>query len=170
MVNIKKIRQKLLENSGFSLSEQLLNILLLGALTLAIATGVVAAVSSHEKINTINNANVLLILAADSLCTELSYTSEVDKDLSSTVGPYFESQSVGYLAFLNNSQKGIDLVSGSTGVITNLVPSSANLKPVIQDLNYNRSTKVWDFTIKVCDISTGKTYVEQDLSVLRMGS
>lgn len=85
-----RTRNKLKNNTGFTLAETLLAVLILLLVSTIVATGMPAAKNAYEKIVVAANAQVLLSTGATALRDELgtSWAVKIDDDTSKTSGTF----------------------------------------------------------------------------------
>ncbi len=74
-----------LNNKGFTLSELLVTVLIMGLVTMAVGTGVTVALRNYRSISKISDADMLCQAAVTQLQNELLYSSEVDNSFGQTV-------------------------------------------------------------------------------------
>lgn len=85
-----RIRKKLKNNTGFTLAETLLAVLILLLVSTIVATGIPAAKNAYEKIIVAANAQVLLSTGATALRDELgtAWDVAIEDDSSKTTGAF----------------------------------------------------------------------------------
>lgn len=75
---MKRIKQIILDSTGFTLAETLLAILILLMVSTIVATGIPAAKNAYEKVVLASNAEVLLSTTMSELRNELGTARDVD--------------------------------------------------------------------------------------------
>ena len=106
-----RIKKKIRGNSGFTLAETLLVVLILLLVSTIVATGMPAAKNAYEKIIVAANAQVLLSTGATALRDELgtSWDVKIDDDTSKTSGTFvtYKSSDTGAKSkiYLNDENK-----------------------------------------------------------------
>ena len=90
---LQKLRTRLKNSSGFTLSELLITLLILLMVTVVMAAGIPSALRALYKVEDSSNAQVLLSMAVTRLRDELSTASEVKVDGETTITYTTESGS-----------------------------------------------------------------------------
>lgn len=101
---------KLKNRGGFSLTELLITVLILGLVSAVVAAGVPAAVAAHKKIVEKANAQLLLTTTTNALRNELDMASDI---------VVTESGGEVVISFTSNKKYSLTITSGSEGIIVN---------------------------------------------------
>lgn len=128
---IREMRRKLHNTNGFTLSETLMTVVLIGLITMAMAGGIVAAKNVYQRISLRADAQTLLATTVSAVTEDLSSVSSCDALLSSgssqqavtliqdgnPVEPavFFYAESRGYRMQYRNGIYGNGASGGNTG-------------------------------------------------------
>lgn len=128
---IREMRRKLHNTNGFTLSETLMTVVLIGLITMAMAGGIVAAKNVYQRISLRADAQTLLATTVSAVTEDLSSVSSCDALQSSgssqqavtliqegnPVEPaaFFYAESRGYRMQYRNGSYGNGASGGNTG-------------------------------------------------------
>lgn len=128
---IREMRRKLHNTNGFTLSETLMTVVLIGLITMAMAGGIVAAKNVYQRISLRADAQTLLATTVSAVTEDLSSVSSCDALQSSgssqteaaliengtPVGSnaFFYAESRGYRMQYRNGTYGNEASGGNTG-------------------------------------------------------
>lgn len=87
-----RIRRKLHTESGFTLAEVLLAVLILVMVSAIVATGIPVAKNAYEKVVLASNAEVLLSTTISALRNELGTAQDIQTSSDSTIITYYSAQ------------------------------------------------------------------------------
>ena len=125
---LQKLRTRLKNSSGFTLSELLITLLILLMVTVVMAAGIPSALRALYKVEDSSNAQVLLSMAVTRLRDELSTASDVKVDGETTITYTTESGSRSKLTVETagiNLQEYIDVITEGTQYKHLLVSNAA---------------------------------------------
>ena len=129
---MQKLRTRLKNSSGFTLSELLITLLILLMVTVVMAAGIPSALRALYKVEDSSNAQVLLSMAVTRLRDELSTASDVKVDGETTITYTTESGSRSKLTVETagddlgiNLQEYIDVITEGTQYKHLLVSNAA---------------------------------------------
>jgi prepilin-type N-terminal cleavage/methylation domain-containing protein len=166
-------------HAGFTLAETLITVTLIGVVFLAISGGFIAYQKAYTNITKKANAQTLLSTAVMEITNDLRNAdpSQINDDGSFYTSArgytiYYanetDSLSQGILVKPKDSDtsglKSMPLVTDKTnteGLYTYLEYSQESKT----NLQYDKTNKIFSFTISVCDLQSGKTLETQQISV-----
>lgn len=162
---------KLGETAGFTLAEQLLSALLIGLLSIAVATGLGVATRVYGAVSLEAGANQLMMRAVQEINDELAYAVLVSSD-----GRNYLSATTRTIVHLENSSnnQGISMTGvGLGGSLTAdeksivLIPRSAELNIRFDIVpSYSKSSNAWTYTISVSK-DDGAVLEQESMKVTR---
>lgn len=106
----RRLRYKIHSEEGFTLSETLMTVVLIGLITMAMAGGIVAAKNVYQRISLRADAQTLLATTVSAVTEDLSSVSSCDES-----NAFFYAESRGYRMQYRNGSYGKGASGGNTG-------------------------------------------------------
>ncbi|MDD3277257.1 MAG: prepilin-type N-terminal cleavage/methylation domain-containing protein [Lachnospiraceae bacterium] len=172
------MRQRIRSQSGFSLSELLVTVLVMLLATSIVAGGVVAVRNAYINITLKADAQTLLSTTISALEDDLRYASNIEEYQYPDKKKYwaFDSADRGYHMYLKNDSdtEGI-LVCNTQGtpaipLVTDKTITSGLIVKLDKELSYNTTQKLFTVTITVLNSDKTKQLAKQEIQIKPVNS
>ena len=173
---LRAIKNQIRNRQGYSLTELLMVILILGLIAASIGGGVTAVRDAYEKVTLRANAETILSTTVTAMRDELAYAEKID---SGDNPAFYSGNSHTYIRYINSGNTdGIKIQyytgseedhieSGEPVLLLSEKAMGGKLYTVFTDYTYDSSRKIFTVTgLKAIEKSTGKEILSiDDLSV-----
>ncbi len=183
---MSRIKRKLSNNKGFSLTELLTALLVMGLLACFIGGGVVVVKNAYEKITLKAEAQTLLSTTMTSVMDDLRFATNIEGDSIDNL--VFDSGSRGYRMSFYDTASDSDTINDADGICVKpafddddgdddvplpIVTSKAQthqLSTALTSLTYAEDKQTFTFIIKVYKLSDESTVIEREQTVRIMNA
>lgn len=164
--------KKQLNKKGFTLSETMMSVLILG-LVIAITGGGIAVVkNAYQRITLKSHAQALMSTSITKVSEDLRFAEDIDTDGTDAAGtvdsPQFTSGETGYrIRFTNDSDKGImrTYIYGTSIGSERLLTDKTMTDGLVPSMTCTYDTSAKVFKVKITVSKNDKTISEQEVSI-----
>jgi len=164
--------KKKLNNKGFTLSETMMSLLILGLVIVITGGGIVVVKNSYQRITMKSHAQTLMSTSITKVSEDLRFAEDIDTDSADAAGsvesPQFTNSETGYRTrFTNDIDKGImrTYIYGTNSRSERLLTDKTMTDGLIPSISYSYDTNAGVFKVTVTVSRNDKTISEQEVSI-----